>query len=119
MSVRQWVSRHLEDILETSDESPMTFLQSGAAVSFDFSKELGMGPERFKYYLEYINGLCENGLTEWPQSAFEAGMPGALTIDEVEDRVDLGQWRLKIRGRIVCLEVSPSLAKFSVLLSID
>lgn len=105
LSTRKWVSMSFERSLGIASDSPMTFLQSGAVVSSNFSKELDMGPEGFKYSLEYINGLDESDAAGEAKIAFEAGMPGAMTKAEVEEQIDLGLWRLKIQGRIVHLEV--------------
>lgn len=96
---------NLERSLAVPSDSPMTFLQSDAAVSSNFSRELDVGLEGFKYFLEYINGPDESNLVERPANAFEAGMPGAMTKVEIENEIDLGRWRLKIQGRIVHLEV--------------
>ncbi|KAK4695514.1 hypothetical protein P7C71_g2247, partial [Lecanoromycetidae sp. Uapishka_2] len=104
LSKRKWVSMHLERLLEIPSESPMRFLQSDAAVSSDFSKELNFGSDEFKYFLEYINGPDEGGTAERSATAFEAGMPGVMTRKEVKNEIDLGRWRLKIQGRIVRLE---------------
>lgn len=65
-----------------------------------------MGPEGFKSSLEYVSGPDEDDTAERPATVFEARMPGAMAKEEVENEIDLGQWRLKIQGRIVHLEVS-------------
>lgn len=38
-------------------------------------------------------------------SIFDAGTPGALTLDEVEHEIALGEWKLHIRGANVQLQV--------------
>lgn len=106
LSARKWVSMSLERILGISPESPLTFLQSDAVVSPNFDNELDMGPERFKYFLEYVNGPEEVGISQRPTTAFEAEMPGAMTKEEVDNEIDLGQWRMMIHGRIVRLKVN-------------
>ena len=64
-------------------------------------------PESSSSLLSYIHAQDP----EWNASArsiFEAGTPGAPTLAEVERDVDLGRWKLKLRGypRLVPLEVS-------------
>ena len=38
-------------------------------------------------------------------SIFHAGTPGALTLEEVEHEIALGEWKLQIRGANVQLQV--------------
>lgn len=40
-------------------------------------------------------------------SALSAAMPGLMSLDEVEDEIDLGRWPLKLGNMLVHLEVSP------------
>ena len=45
-------------------------------------------------------GLCGHNAT-----VFRAKMPGALTLQEVQEQIDLGKWNLKFGNRLVNLEV--------------
>ena len=96
----------IERSLGVLPDSLSTFLQSDAVVSSDFSRELAIGPRGFQYFFEYINGPNESDSIERPESAFDAGMPGAMAIEELEHQVDLGRWKLKIGNMIVPVEVS-------------
>ena len=74
-----------------------------------FQQKLDMGPVSYKLALTYMNGSVESDSFDkgrGEMTVFQAGMPGAMTIREVEDIIDLGHWRLKIGERIVLLQVS-------------
>ncbi|MCJ1274838.1 Arginyl-tRNA--protein transferase 1 [Puttea exsequens] len=104
LSARKWLSMSIERSLGVLPDSLSTFLQSDAVVSSDFSRELAIGPRGFQYFFEYINGPNESDSIERPESAFDAGMPGAMAIEELEHQVDLGRWKLKIGNMIVPVE---------------
>lgn len=66
-----------------------------------------MGPEILKTALEYVHGPEANDQNQ-PQRAttvFEARMPGAMTLEEVKDQINLDRWQLKLGSRLVNLEV--------------
>ena len=107
LAVRRWVSMAVERALEVSPNSLFVFLQSDRATTSNFQKELNMGPSKFKLALEYINLEDENQDVGGQEASnvFHAGTPGALSLEEVEENVDLGQWILKLGRRLVKLEV--------------
>ena len=107
LSARKWVSMAVERVLEVSPCSLTTFLQSDRATASSFPKELGMGPHRFKLALGYINGQDQEQHSEEDEvsSVFQAGTPGALSSEQLEDRIELGQWRVKLGQRLVKLAV--------------
>lgn len=85
----------------------MTFLQAGSLCSSNFQKELFMGPDAFKSAFEYVHGPERNARSEpqRPATVFQAEMPGAMTLKEVGDQIDLGRWKMKLRNRLVSLKV--------------
>lgn len=86
-----------------------SFLQSDRVTSFDFSHELELGLDTFRWLTEYV-GVSTSGEStnlESFSSVFEAGTPGVMTMEEVEEEIDLDSWGLKLGDRIVALEVSP------------
>ncbi len=107
LSARRWVSMTVERALEISPNSLAGFLQSDQATTSNFQKELSMGPSKFKLALEYINGKDQERNHEGKEASnvFHAGTPGALSLKELEEKVDLGQWNLKLGQRLVKLEV--------------
>ena len=96
----------VERALEVPSNSLTTFLQSDRATASNFSKELIMGPKQFKVALGYINGQDQEQVSEGKEApnVFDAGTPGALSLEELEEQIDLGRWRLKLRQRLVKLE---------------
>ena len=66
-----------------------------------------MGPSAFKLALEYIDWHDQKQDPEGEKTinVFTAGMPGALSLKELEREVDLGRWKLKLGQRLVNLEV--------------
>lgn len=107
LAVRRWVSMAVERALEVSPNSLFVFLQSDRATTSNFQKELNMGPSKFKLALEYINLEDEKQDVGGQEASnvFHAGTPGALSLEEVEENVDLDQWILKLGRRLVKLEV--------------
>lgn len=107
LSARKWVSMAVERELELSPSSLTTFLQSHQATASNFQKEMNMGPKKFKLALEYVNWQDQehNSKAKAASNVFQAGTPGALSIEELEEKVDLGQWKLKLGQRLVRLAV--------------
>lgn len=97
----------LERAWANSPTNPMSFLQSDSAVGADFQKELTMSPENFKSALEYFYGPEEDIEEQSMRYAtvFQAKTPGAMSLEDVENQIDLGQWKLKLGDRFVVLEV--------------
>lgn len=97
----------VEQALEVSPNSLTTFLQSDQATASDFRKELDMGPNRFVFAIEYINGFDheQDSKAKDVTDVFHARTPGALSLEELGKTVDLGQWRLKLGQSLVSLEV--------------
>lgn len=82
------------------------FLQSDSRTSSDFGRELSIGAEAFEFLLSYLTHPDEaREPTESFSSAFEAGTPGVMPLEEIEQEVDLGRWQLSLRGMVVFLEV--------------
>lgn len=69
--------------------------------------ELVFGNVRYKKAINYVRDPdTSTGDDETPKTVFEAGMPGAMSADDVERDIDLGRWTLKLGGKTVRLEVS-------------
>lgn len=107
MSARRYVSMANERQFNLPVVSN-TFLQSDRVTSSDFSQELELGFDTFEWLFEYVQvstpETTESGQTF--SSVFEAGTPGVMTLEDVEEDIDLGSWRLKLGDTIVALEVS-------------
>ena len=105
MSNRKYLSMSIERQYNLPVD-PSAFLQSDSRTSSDFGRELAMGAEAFEFLLGYLthpNDAREPA--ESFSSAFEAGTPGIMLLEEVEQEVDLGRWQLRLRGMEVFLEV--------------
>ena len=92
LSTRKWTSMAIERYLKSPN----------------FQQKLDMGPVKYKFALEYLNESRESGETNRRRgktNAFQAGMPGAMTIAELQETMNLGHWRVEIGDRIVLLEV--------------
>ena len=96
-------------------------LPATSNVSISNQASIGEFAQRFNLDLESSNSLSEylkspvqSGTAAEPEtsfeSVFEAGMPGVMTLDQVRQEIDLGQWKMKY-GEIHCkLEVSVNLS---------
>ena len=111
LSARRWVSMTVERALEISPNYLAVIFECYQATTSNFQKELSMGPSEFKLALEYINGQDQEQNIEGKEASnvFHAGTPGALSLKELEEKVDLGQWNLKLGQRLVKLEVKTAL----------
>ena len=92
LSNRKWTSMAIERYLKSPS----------------FQQKLDMGPVKYKFALEYRNGSEESGgfdKRRGETNVFQAGMPGAMTITEIQETMNLGHWKLIIGARIVLLEV--------------
>ena len=100
----------VEHALEVAPNSLTTFLQSDQASASSFRKELNMGPDRFELALGYINGPDHEQSSRGKDATdvFHAGTPGTLSLEELEETVNLAQWRLKLGPSLVRLEVYTS-----------
>lgn len=97
----------VERALKVSSNTPMTFLQSDRATTSKFDEELNMGPSQFKLALTYINGQDQDQDSEGKEvtDVFHANTPGVLSLEELEEKIDLDQWKIKLGQRLVKLEV--------------
>lgn len=96
-------------------------LPATSDVSISNQANIGEFVQRFNLDLESSNSLSEylkspvqSDTTTEPEisfeSVFEAGMPGVMSLDQVQQEVDLGQWKMKY-GKIICkLEVGVNLS---------
>ncbi len=91
--------------------SVSSLLQSASMTTADFTEETRLGLEAFKAAFQYVNGPENEAASlkaaENYRSAFDAGMPGLLTLNELAAKVDLlGQWKLKLGDITASLEVN-------------
>ena len=98
----------VERALEVSPTSLTTFLQSDQTTASNFQKELNMGANKFRLALTYMNEQVHEQEFKSKQASdvFLASTPGASSLEELEESVDLGKWRLKLEQRLVTLEVN-------------
>ena len=90
--------------LEIPATSVFSFLQSDKLTSSNFEQETRHGLEAFKAAFHYAKGPEDQAAfpkaAENYSSAFDADMPGLVTLDELSAKEDLlGQWTLKL-GKI-------------------
>lgn len=103
------MSISIERAIGVPATSLSTFLQSDCATASDFQRELDMGLTDFNFVSEYVNGLDQEQAAQRhldAENVFQAGTPGVMSLRELEQNVDLGQWKLKLGQRLVSLEVS-------------
>lgn len=81
----------------------------------EFVQRFNLDLESSNTLSEYLKSPVQSGTTAEPEmsfeSVFEAGMPGVMTLDQVRQEVDLGQWKMSF-GNIRCkleVRVNPSL----------
>lgn len=92
LSTRKWTSMAIERYLKSTN----------------FQQKLDVGPVTYKFALDYLNGSHGSGDSNRGRgetTVFQAGMPGAMTVTEIQETMNLGHWRLEIGDRIVLLEV--------------
>jgi len=99
-----------EHRLEIPTTSISTFLQSDSMTTSNFEKESRLGLEAFKEAFQYVKGSEDEAaslkVAQKYASAFDAGMPGLITTNELAAKEDLlGQWMVSLGDVIVTLEV--------------
>lgn len=81
------------------------FLQPDTSTS-NFCRDKVIGQDAFKFLFDYVSRSHDAQVPpEVFSSAFEADMPGVMRLKEVEQEIDLGEWRLQVRDMIVSLQV--------------
>lgn len=107
MSFRQYVSMSRERLLNLSATSNDSV--SNQAAVREFAEKVNLDLEGFKSLSEYLKSPAQNrymAKLETLKSVFEAGMPGVMTLEQVQQEVNLDQWNMKY-GKTICkLEVS-------------
>ena len=92
LSDRTWVSMSIERYLQTPQ----------------FQQKLDVHPVTYKTALEYMNALNDRDNSDARKDAntvFEAHMPGAMTVDEVREQIDLDHWRVQVGDQLVQMKV--------------
>ena len=122
---RKFVSMKIERLLEipSSKEELENYLRDSTKQGL-MKQEIAIGNVHYEKALTYITGSSHdvNSVTQ-AQNGFAAGMPGILSLKEVEESIDLDKWRLRLYDMIVRLQVSrvdfePYLTKLKVVLRI-
>lgn len=68
-----------------------------------------MGPRKFEDDFAYAEGQGpQSNVEPWQCSLFNLfpPMPGVMTKEEVERDIDLGHWKLELKGNLYPLNVS-------------
>ena len=92
LSVRKYVSMSLERRLDLPSRR------------ISDANELGQDTQNRARYLGYQHDDTEADTNQ--NSAFSVGMPGLMSLDEIEDKIELGKWPLKLGNKLGYLEVS-------------
>ena len=97
----------LERALGIPSETPINSIKLNTTVAFNIQESLRNSPEESKSAVEYIYGpeVDANEKSKQCSTVFQAKTPGAMSLAEVENQIDLGRWKLMIGQRLVNLEV--------------
>lgn len=87
---------------------PPDFLKSTFAPSSNHEQDENSRSKTYKSLSKYLTAPSQtNGGHETRHSSvFEAETPGTMTLEDVDQQIDLGKWELKLGDMIVTLEVS-------------
>ena len=82
-------------------------MQSDNPIASEFQKELSMGPGDFEFAFSYVSGSDGDFHEASKQIAtvFQARVPGAIPMEEVEKRIDLDHWKVRLGNAFVHLQV--------------
>lgn len=111
LSAQSFVSMTIERLLDLPAHPDVVSLVSHPSSQSNsrFYNEIHIGNVKYPKAIEYLKGPeqeADSHLDEHrPYNVFEAGTPGAMSLDEMAREIDLGQWRLDVRDRIVRLKV--------------
>ena len=67
-------------------------------------EELQMGNVKYDRAIDYVEGN-EDSEAPAPVTVFQSGMPGAMSIEELETDLNLGEWLISIGDQVVMCEV--------------
>jgi len=89
-----------------SDPSKLSTLLQSSSPNSPLHKSIEIGNVKYNQALEYAKGSPDpdSGAIE-VENVFDAGMPGAMSIEELESKVDLGSWGVRLRDGIFQLKV--------------
>lgn len=80
------------------------FLKSATQTNTYLHESLELGNVKYLKAIDYLND--EEGCKVEPcESVFASGMPGAMSIEELETMVYLGEWLIQVGDQVVMLEV--------------
>ncbi|MCJ1426608.1 Arginyl-tRNA--protein transferase 1 [Sticta canariensis] len=103
MSVRKYVAMSRERLFNLPATSNVSI--SNQASIGELAQRFNLDLESSNSLSEYLKSPVQSSTTVEPEisfeSVFEAGMPGVMTLDQVRQEVDLGQWKMKY-GNIHC-----------------
>ena len=72
-----------------------------------FGEKIDLGNVKYEQGLEYVVGGDNEKTRQYNAlNVFEAGTPGALSLQEVENSISLGLWKIALGDKVVHLEVS-------------
>ena len=121
LSARRFMSMTLERSLKlpaTSEETEMLLHSSEPPTVLN--DKLEIGNLRYSKAIDYAQGRDSKSPAHSDVSnVFKAGTPGVMSRAEVEDRVNLGQWRFSVGNQIVRLEVNQYQRIFDLLTITD
>lgn len=89
-----------------SDPNELQELLQSPSETANFMKKIEIGNVRYEHALHYVNGTNSKpaGLTKHA-NVFEAGTPGVLSLAELDNSIELGQWKVRVGSETAALEV--------------
>ena len=86
-----------------------TFLESEFMSGLNSEKNANFSSETIESLREYLAVQDPHHIArpeKQHDSVFEAGTPGIMSLADVDSKIDLGEWKIKLRDIIVTLKVS-------------
>ena len=108
LSARRFVSMEIEKALElpaSSEELDKTLDLPSIASRLD--QRLEIGNVKYDKALDYVKQQ-DPRMSDINSSStvFEAGTPGVMPLSELEEKIDLGIWKLAVKDRVYEVQVS-------------
>ena len=80
------------------------FLEAAPVTHLELFNPLEMGNLKYDRAIDYVEGNVGEG-DEPPKGVFDSGMPGAMSLEQLQEQTDLGTWLIQIEDQITTLEV--------------
>ena len=90
--------------MPANSEDLSQFLRSAVEPASDLLNPLEVGNIRYPRAIDYVKEE-QDETGKPPEGVFDSGMPGAMSLEDLQAETDLGKWTIQVGNQIAMLEV--------------